>query len=229
LSFLFNRKGPDAILWQLNYGLYGTLNFFLIMDVIVRFTVVIVGLIECHMHTTAAFVLFRIGSNDCSERCRFSWNVGDWRYNCQFFIMMMIVIVMLFMASRRKCRNRFMNHQALVLIFVVFYIKDLHLFLLLLPIALYDLLRFGQCLIIVLNNDLNYWLRGFGIVLVIIVMIWRRSAANVIIVYFIICMEGNTKAFLCNFLKSGTKSSMTNATITHYIPMVGNCSRLLFD
>lgn len=140
LSFLFNRqhrKGSQTILWQLNYGLYGTLDFFLIMNMIVGLAVMIMWLIECHMHAAAAFILFRIGSNDCSKRRRFSRNVGDWRYNCQFFIVMMIIIfVVLFMSRWRKCRDRFMNHEALVLIFVVFHIKDLYLFLLLLPIAL---------------------------------------------------------------------------------------------
>lgn len=66
-----------------------------------------------------------------------------------------IFFVFLVVADRRQCRNWVMNNQPTLLIFLVFHIKHLNLFLLLLSWD--ERFRWWKSFIVVLNDDLNDW------------------------------------------------------------------------
>lgn len=69
--FLDGASWADAVLWQLNYGSYGTFDFNFVVNLIVGLAVVVVSRSEGYMNATVAFVLLRIGTNDGTEGRRF--------------------------------------------------------------------------------------------------------------------------------------------------------------
>lgn len=80
-----------------------------------------------------------------------------------------------------------MDHESALLVFVIFHVEDLDLFLLLLAVRLNNGLGRRECLIVVLNDDFDYWFWGFRVRLEI-VFAASRTAAD-IITGLVICGE----------------------------------------
>lgn len=162
LNCLRNRSG--AVLWQLNYGSYGTFEFFFVVNFVVRLAVMIVGRSKSYMNSTVTFVLHRIWANDSTKGRGFQqWKRSNDLNSFWFFV---IFFFFLIMTNRRQRWNWVMNNQPTLLIFLVFHIKNLNLFFLFLSRNVN--FRWWKCFIVVLNDNLDDWLQRLR------VMMWTK-------------------------------------------------------
>lgn len=148
--FLETSDWSGAVLWQLNHGSYGTFDFVFVMNLVIGLAVVIVCGAKGHMNSAVTFVLHRVGSDDCAKCCGFLW--GDRCDNLNLFWFFFIVIFLV-VTNGRQGWDWVMNNQSTFLIFLIFYVENLNLFLLLL--SWYNWLGWRKSFIVVLDDDFD--------------------------------------------------------------------------
>lgn len=209
-SLLLDRSsGPGAVLWQLNYGSYGTFDFLFVVNLVVGLAVMIVGRTESDVNAAVAFVLLRIGSDDGAECGGDSW-CWNRRDDLQRLMILVFIFLILMVTDRRQSWDRIVNDETGLIILVIFHVEHLNLLLLLLSMSLHNRLRLRKCLVVVLDNDLDDRLRCFRILMVV----WRCATANEI-----------ARLVICLGVKSAFNRIAQRAVhSTYYILLADNCS-----
>lgn len=86
--------GSGAVLWQLNYGSYGTFDFVFVVNLIVRLAVMVVGRTEGHVNAAIALVLLRVWSDDRAESSRpLRWLRRDDHERLVIFVLLLVLVV----------------------------------------------------------------------------------------------------------------------------------------
>lgn len=149
-AFLLQSRWAGAVLWQLNYGSYGTFEFDFVENSAVRFALVFMGRSEGDADAVVTLMLHGIGQDEGANACGGSW--GKRRDDLNIFLFFVVVVIL---ADWRQRRNRVMNNQPTLFIFLVFHVENLNLFLLLLSVDVSFLWLHRKCFIVVLNDDFN--------------------------------------------------------------------------